>query len=322
MRTSLYSLVLLLLALAGTGTTSAQEQQQPGDEDGSSERVESSDEAYRRRMELEDARRQDPSYTDPVDTYKKEQEKIDKLPEESRDNIRDQLIDVIVENGEWEPSDALETYPYEPSEAARSDPMLKEQEQEAWDEQIEKYHEREAAAFGAHRGPVPGPGNPTGQEGGGEAAEGQQQGGDQGGGSGSAGGEGGSGSAGTYQPRQSNRKDSENEVSTAGVSESALDFLRGKGRKAQAADAPLGDVAPDQPSTDGQEQSAAQWAAQQQQQQQQQQQEAEQAAEEAQNEAPPETDLVTPGIIAIKDLDKLEGAGAVDEEDEDEQEQP
>ena len=71
------------------------EEEEQGDEDGSSERVESSDEAYRRRMELEDARRQDPSYTDPVDSYKKEQEKIDKLPEESRDNIRDQLIDVI-----------------------------------------------------------------------------------------------------------------------------------------------------------------------------------------------------------------------------------
>ena len=158
MRILMQNIILILLLLFGCmGYTHAQDDEQPGDADGSSEQVESSDDAYRRRMELEDARRQDPSYTDPVDSYKKDLEKIDKLPEESRDNIRDQLIDVIVENGEWEPSDALEDYPYESSEAAKDDPDLKEQEQEAWDEQIDKYHEREAAAFGSHRGPVPGP---------------------------------------------------------------------------------------------------------------------------------------------------------------------
>ena len=45
------------------------------------------------------------------------------------------------------------------------DPELMQQEQEAWDEQIEKYHKREAAAFGTYIGPVPGPGNPEGAEG-------------------------------------------------------------------------------------------------------------------------------------------------------------
>jgi hypothetical protein len=130
-------------------------------------------------------------------------EKIDKLPEESRDNIRDQLLDIIMKNGEWEPKDALEEYPYEPTAAAKSDPELMEREQEAWDEQIEKYHQREAAAFGTHRGPVPGPGNPAGQEGG-QQGDGAQQGGQQGSGQdGSDGGDSGEGSKGTYEPYQS-----------------------------------------------------------------------------------------------------------------------
>ncbi|MBT8065447.1 MAG: hypothetical protein KJN94_10525, partial [Gammaproteobacteria bacterium] len=188
--TSRTFLLLLPLLWAVAGACLAQDDSQPGDTDGSSEQVESSDDAYRRRMELEDARRQDPSYTDPIDTYKKDLEKIDKLPEESRDNIRDQLVDVIVENGEWEPSDALDEYPYEPTEAAKKDPVLMEQEQEAWDEQVEKYHEREAAAFGTYRGPVPGPGNPSGQQGGGQAGQTGQ-------GSGEDGGQGGSGQGGS-----------------------------------------------------------------------------------------------------------------------------
>ncbi len=279
-----------LLMLFSMTLSFAQDPSSTGDEDGSSEQVEESDEAFRRRMELEDARRQDPSYTDPVDTYKKDLEKIDKLPEESRDNIRDQLIDVIVENGEWEPKDALEEYPYEPTEAAMADPDLAVQEQEAWDEQIEKYHEREAAAFGAYRGPVPGPGNPTGQEGGSQGSEGSQQGQGQGGGqagsgAGGAQGEGGSaGSAGTYEPYQPNRNGSEDEVSTAGVSESALDFLRGRQGQPPSEQA----AGAGQPQVDSTlvnpEQSAGQQSGQEQ------------------------IDLETRGIIPIEDLDKLEGA--------------
>jgi hypothetical protein len=166
----------LLLALFGLPPAFAQDSEPAQDEDGSSEQVEQRDDAFRRQMELEDARSRDRTYVD--STYggqKAKLEKIDKLPEESRDNIRDQLVDVIMENGDWEPKDVLEEYPYTPTEGAQSDPELKQQEQEAWDEQVDKYHEREAAAFGAHRGPVPGPGNPTGQEGG-EQGEGSEQG--------------------------------------------------------------------------------------------------------------------------------------------------
>ena len=189
-------LIIALLALAGLASmpASAQDPQVTGDRDGSSQQVEESDEAYRRRMELEDARRsQQPTYTDPGGGYQREPEKIDKLPPESRENIRDQLVDIIMENPDWEPSDALQEYPYEPTEAALADASLLQQEQEAWDEQVEKYHAREAEAFGAYRGPVAGPGNPDGAEGGQQGEQGQDgNGGQQGSEGGQQGGEAGS----------------------------------------------------------------------------------------------------------------------------------
>ncbi|MGD8580396.1 MAG: hypothetical protein PVI46_13760, partial [Lysobacterales bacterium] len=167
-------LLALLLQLGFTLSAVAQQDRAdtPADEDSSSQQVEESDEAFRRRMELEDARRRNSGYAIPTDTTKPKQEKLDKLPPESRENIRDQLVDIIVENGEWEPSDALKDYPYQPTAAAKKDRELLEQEQAAWDEQVQKYHEREAAAFGAYRGPVPGPGNPTGEQGSGKEGAG------------------------------------------------------------------------------------------------------------------------------------------------------
>jgi hypothetical protein len=333
-----------LLLVVGSAGLSAQESEQPGDTDDSSREVEQTDESYRRQMELEDARGRDRTYVDTTHTQKADPEKIDKLPKESRDNIRDQMVDIIMENGEWEPKDALQEYPYTPTAAAEGDPELKQQEQEAWEEQIEKYHEREAAAFGTHRGPVPGPGNPTGQEGGEQGQDGQQgqQGGEQGSGQGGQSGDGssGSGSAGTYQPYQSSASSSEDEVSTAGVSESALDFLRGgKGRQQPP---PQGSGSQQQVQEQARQardqaqesQSAAEQLAQQ------------QAAESQQAESEPETEQMaqesseqteqaeqteseqqesaesvavdTRGIIAIKDLDKLEGAdGSAQEQDQD-----
>ena len=192
--------MFVLLVFGGTALY-AQDSAPPGDDDESSKQVEQKDDSYRQQMELEDARDRDRTYIDNTYAQPAEAEKIDKLPKESRENIRDQLVDIIVENGEWEPKDALEEYPYAPTQAAEADSELEKQEQEAWDEQIEKYHEREAAAFGAHRGPMPGPGNPDGPEGG-QQGEGSEQGqqGQQGGGQGGEAGEGqsGSGSAGSH----------------------------------------------------------------------------------------------------------------------------
>jgi hypothetical protein len=294
-------LIIALLALAGLASmpASAQDPQVTGDRDGSSQQVEESDEAYRRRMELEDARRsQQPTYTDPGGGYQREPEKIDKLPPESRENIRDQLVDIIMENPDWEPSDALQEYPYEPTEAALANASLLQQEQEAWDEQVEKYHAREAEAFGAYRGPVAGPGNPDGAEGGQQGQAGEQgqdgNGGQQGSEGGQQGGEAGSqGQAGTYQPYQPSEDSAEDTVSTAGVSESALDFLRTQ--RAPAAGNPAAEEAG---AAEQQSQATAAESGT----------EATQAqAEDA--EAAAETDLR--GIIAIEDLDKLEGAGGI-----------
>ena len=333
--------LLFSLALAWAALSPLQAQD-PGDEQGSdSSEVEESDEEYRRRMELEDARQRDLGYTLPAPTYAQKQEKLDKLPEESRDNIRDQLVDIIVENGDWQPSDALKEYPYEPTAAAAADPELMQQEQEAWDEQIGKYHKREAAAYGTYLGPAPGPGNPDGGEGGGQAGEGsegsEQGGGQQGGGAGAGaqpgtengGQDDSAATAGSYDPYSPNRSRSEEAVSTAGVQQSALEFLKamqGQGQapaptstaaaqaqaQSQAGSAEAGAAAPANPQAaaepvqaDAEEQPAEETSPQ----------EAESASEAEQQQSTDqsvEIDLTTPGIIAIKDLEKLEGTGATD----------
>jgi hypothetical protein len=104
-------LLALMLGFFGMPLVFAQEEAPVEDDDGSSEQVEQRDDAFRRQMELEDARSKDRTYVDNTYGQPAELEKIDKLPEESRNNIRDQLVDVIMENGEWEPRDALEEYP-------------------------------------------------------------------------------------------------------------------------------------------------------------------------------------------------------------------
>jgi hypothetical protein len=330
----LQSLVLSLwLALAALSPLHAQ---QPADDrGGDSSEVEESDEEYRRRMELEDARQRDLGYTLPAPTYAQKQEKLDKLPEESRDHIRDQLVDIIMEDGEWEPSDALKEYPYEPTAAAMGDPELMQQEQEAWDEQIEKYHKREAAAYGTYLGPVPGPGNPSGGQAGGEAgegAEGSEQGsGQEGGGAESGtGGDSGAGAeeqaasaatatAGSYAPYQSNRSDSEDEVSTAGAQQSALEFLKAmQGRASASPAAPTAGAAAtavaeagDEAAAAGAQSDPAEQAAEATDPQ-----EPDSASEAAQSESSDKTveiDLTTPGLILIEDLEKLEGTGAPDD---------
>lgn len=346
-RFSFSCILVLVFCLAGAPASRAQDEpESANDTDGASQQVEESDEAFRRRMELEDARYRDPTYTEPVGSYKRELEKIDKLPEESRDNIRDQLIDVIMTNGEWEPSDALEEYPYTPTAAAQGDPKLAQQEQEAWEEQVEKYHERESEAFGAYRGPLQGPGNPDGPEGsasgsqGGGQEDGQQgqQGGQQGqqggqqGTQGQQGDQGEQSESGTYQPYQSSNGERSDEESRAGVSESALDFLMGRQPGSQASA-----QAPGQDSGQAQSQNQAQDAAKAQNQQQSEptdpssQQTSQQVAQpestsqsedSEQSEEPVQQDLR--GILAIEDLDKL-GVGTAPppppEEEEDDGDQ-
>jgi len=286
-----------------------------------SDQTEAREDAYRKQMELKDARNKD-TFSNTSYSSKVKQQKIDKLPKESRDNIREQLTEIIINNDQWKPGDILDDYPYEPSETAQGDAGLREQEEEAWTEQIDKYHEREAAAFGASRPPAPGSqsgqqgGNPggkgqqgedqsgeseSGQQGEGQSGEGGsgQQGEGQEGEEGSAqqGSESDSAKAGSYDPYQSSSSDSSDEVSTAGVSESALDFLRNRqGSSNQAG----GQQA--QPQQQQAEPSLAQSSASSAEQESQEQQEQQQ---EQQQE--PDNRVIIPGTIAIEDLDKLEG---------------
>ena len=78
-------------------------------------------------MELEDARDRDSNYADMTYSNQAEKEKIDKLPPESRENIKDQMRDIIIQGGGWQPGDQEKEYPYEPSEPAQSDPELARQ---------------------------------------------------------------------------------------------------------------------------------------------------------------------------------------------------
>ena len=298
--------LLVLSATVYTGFAQAQDNTIPDDQGSTSERTEASEDAHRRRMELEGARDRD-TFSNTTYTSQAGQEKIDKLPKESRDNIRDQLTDIIIENGQWEPFDALREYPYEPSEAAQEDPGLRDLELEAWAEQVEKYHQREARAYETNRPSVPGsdspqaarPGGEPGQEQGGQGqsqseseGEGEQQ-GESRGGEGESQGEGeqqssrgGSpSSASSYEPYQSRQNDDVDEISTAGVSESALDFLRAK-QGQDSGNAKNGATTSQQSSQDTQQLS--------------------------------ESEFIIPGTIAIEDLDKLEGMA----EPEDDSDQP
>lgn len=340
----MYRIILFVICLTlYTGVVQAQDSASPDDPDSSSEQAEQAEareDAYRKRMELEGSRDQD-TFSNTTYTKEAKQEKIDKLPKESRDNIREQLTDIIIENGQWEPFDALREYPYEPTEAARENPGLREQEQEAWAEQMEKYHQRESNAYGASRPSMPGSesrqaaGSPDpGDQQGESEGEGEQQGQSQGGagesqgeegeqgegqdGEGeSQGKEGQQGSQGsssssassndTYQPQQSDDPD---EISTAGVSESALDFLRsrqeqGSGSAGQAASS---DEAMDQQEAfsqakDGAENGAEDEAA-----------TAQQSSQDSQQQS--ESEFIIPGIIAIEDLDKLEGLAEPEDDSE------
>lgn len=115
----------------------------------SSKHVEESEEAYRRRMELEEARDRADVIPDRSAGSLKAPEGMDALPPESRKHLRDELRNIIIEQGEWQPEDVNVIYPYNPSAAAQKDPELRKQEGQAWGELIQEYHKREAAALQA-----------------------------------------------------------------------------------------------------------------------------------------------------------------------------
>jgi len=112
-----------------------------------SQAVDASEDNYRRFMELKDDRIKRGSlplaaYEAPTDS-----ERLGTLPEASQKHLRNQLREVILANGRWTPGTAKVEHPYVPSEAALKDPQLKRREASAWAELLEKYNEREAQNY-------------------------------------------------------------------------------------------------------------------------------------------------------------------------------
>jgi hypothetical protein len=112
----------------------------------SSTETEVSEDNYRRFMELKS---QPGERSLPTSAFVKPPtlEKMQGLPEESQKHLRNELREVILENGQWSPEQSENTYPYHPSEAAEKNGKLQDKENEAWDELVSEYHEREADIY-------------------------------------------------------------------------------------------------------------------------------------------------------------------------------
>jgi hypothetical protein len=203
----------------------------------SGQEVEINEDNYRQFMELKDARQRRGIL--PEDAFKPRSglQKLDKLPEESQKHLRNQLRGIIVRDDQWQPGDESKSYPYVPSEAARTNPSLQKQEAEAWGELVDSYHKREAQIYansarsqaakatdgtsggGSNTGSGS-PGDGTGQPGSGKQA----------------------GEQGSQQSRKKSRSTADgyspgeatktNANSTAGTSQNAMEFLKGTGGQA------------------------------------------------------------------------------------------
>ena len=192
--------------------------------------VEINEDNYRQFMELKDARQQRDML--PENSYQSQAgaQKIDKLPEESQKHLRNELREIIIQGDEWQPGDEETDYPYVPSKTASTNQALQKQEADAWGELVDNYHKREAEIYGnASRSKAASTG---------AAGEGSGE------GEGSAGGNMGQGREGQQASQQNNSKQSStagsyspdsssdpNATSTEGVSQNAMEFLKGQGNQ-------------------------------------------------------------------------------------------
>jgi hypothetical protein len=221
------------LALTAAGNLFAQEnapgnEAQAGEvEKDTSQQVDESEESFRTRMELRDQRFRQQPRADMTYSSGGEKSKLDQLPEASREHIKEQLRDMIMASHQWKPGEDLSDYPYEPSTAAQADAKLRSLEREAWAEQLQKYQQREAAAYATAKD------GKVGEQGGQEGGKGTE-----GAGTGETNGSAGAGSQAASEGQANSARNSEpytgrdqamEAVSTAGVSESALSFLQSKG---------------------------------------------------------------------------------------------
>lgn len=192
-----------------------------------SQRVDESEESFRTRMELRDLRYRQQPRADMTYSSGGEKSKLDQLPEASREHVKEQLRDMMMASRQWKPGEDVSDYPYEPSAAAQTDANLRSLEREAWAEQLQKYQQREAAAYATAKD------GKDGEQGGQEGGKGTE-----GAGTGETNDSAGAGSQAASKsqansarnPEPYTGRDHEMEaISTAGVSESALSFLQSKG---------------------------------------------------------------------------------------------
>ncbi len=191
-------------------------------------------------MELKDARQQRNML--PENSYQSQAgaQKIDKLPEESQKHLRNELREIIIQGDQWQPGDENTDYPYVPSNAASTNRALQKMEVDAWGELVDNYHKREAEIYeNASRSKAAS--STAGATGEGSA---QGSGESEGEGEGSAGGNMGQGGEGQQASQRSNSKQSStagsyspessndpNATSTEGVSQNAMEFLKGQGNQ-------------------------------------------------------------------------------------------
>lgn len=144
------NLLTLFFLLILSGLLWAQDEapdEEPTDNTG--QETELNEDNYRRFMELRDDQIQRPSQpygalAPPVDL-----EKMGDLPEASQKHLRNQLRGIIVEGERWTPGETDKDYPYVASKAAETDRQLRNMEAEAWSELVDNYHAREAQIHAA-----------------------------------------------------------------------------------------------------------------------------------------------------------------------------
>jgi hypothetical protein len=245
---NLITLLLLWTGLLLASLVSAQDEAtatDPADEKANkgSQETEYSDDNYRRFMELKD----EPTRTStlPTNSYQSGTEKLDELPEASQKHLRNQLREIILESDEWAPGDENGEYPFVASEAGEKNPELKQQEVEAWGELVGKYHEREAQIYANAERSDSAAGTDGGQSGSDQAqAESGESAGSEGSNTGEDVGKGeqkrpgqegqsaqtqaaNNGNEGSDSSSASANAGDPNAISTAGVSQSALEYLTG-----------------------------------------------------------------------------------------------
>lgn len=253
---------------------------EPADEKANtgSRETEYSDDNYRRFMELKDQ----PTRTStlPTNSYQSGTEKLDELPESSQKHLRNQLREIILDSDEWAPGDENGEYPFVASEAGEKNSELKQQETEAWGELIGKYHEREAQIYANAERSDFAAGTQGGQSGSAQAqAESGESAGQEGSGTGEGAGKdeqkkpGQEGQSAQNQAANNGTEGSDsssstsasagdpNAVSTAGVSQSALEYLTGGSQ--QQSQQQAASSAPGQSGSPSEEEAAQQTAAQQ-----------------------------------------------------------